>query len=124
HVGYVGQVRPVMLVFLANAEAASPVAPAAAPPSRFPDLHFPRVFGNQQQQPITPAGGQGAPPAAAQPPNQMPQVPSQPLNPANPALRQTGGQMPLNQPALRLPGTEAADRVPIDWRQLQVRRDG
>jgi len=117
-VGYVGQVAPVLLVFLANAPAPAPVAPVtqvnnvAQNPNRFPDLHFPRLFSNSGQDPKS---------AAPQQPAAMPAVPSQPL------AAQQG--MPLRQPgtispvSLRVPGTEAADHIAIDARGLQVRRD-
>jgi hypothetical protein len=110
-VAYVGQVQPVMLVFLANPDLAQSAAPPASPPNRFP-----RIFGGM---------GQGQQPDAglAKQPGQMPPLASQPM-PGN----QQG--LPLHQPgavaqaSLRLPGTEAADRVAIDPRQLQVRHDG
>lgn len=124
-VGYVGQVAPVMLVFLANPAAAAPVTPPGAPPpSRFPDLRFPRLLGG----PAQPGPVQNVPGAQAGPqqqPGQMPAVPSQPLNPTpGIALKQPGAVAPVSLRSLRLPGTEAADRVAIDSRQLQVRRDG
>jgi hypothetical protein len=107
-VAYVGRVAPVMLVFLSN--PASPAAPPAAPaPNRFPNL-----FGGPGQQPNARA--------PQQQPGSMPPVPSQPLAPAaGLAQQQPGG---IAQAALRLPGTEAADRVALDGRQLQVRHDG
>ncbi len=115
-VGYIGQVAPVMLVFLANPATApmphNSVIPASTPtPSRFP-----HIFGNQN--PAPPAN-----PAAA-PPGQMPAVPTQPLNPQAGVPLHQPGTTPISLQSLRLPGTEAADRIAIDSRQLQVRRDG
>jgi hypothetical protein len=114
HIGYVGQVSPVMLVFLANPTAAAPPASPATPPvdpSHMPDTRFPHSFGN-------PGDQQGAQP---QQPGAMPNVPSQPLQPAGIPLHKPGE---VTQASLRIPGTEAADRIAIDPRQLQVRRDG
>jgi hypothetical protein len=107
-VAYVGQAAPVMLVFLANAPAAAPTAPPSAPAAS----RFPHLFGGSNQQPQANA-------AAPQQPGHTPAVPSQP--PAGNTPQQPGGVV---QAALRLPGTEAADRVAIDGRQLQVRHDG
>ena len=112
HIGYVGQVAPVMLVFLSNPPDIQVKPVNAQSHNGFSDIHFPNFLGNKDAAPNAPNGQ----------PNQMPQVPSQPLNP------QPG--MPLHQPGsltpagFRLPGTEAADRVSIDARSLQVRRDG
>jgi hypothetical protein len=110
-VAYVGQVAPVMLVFLANPD----LAPPATPPSATAPNRFPRIFGGQQQ-------GQQPDKVASQQPGQMPNVQSQPM-PGAPVItpHQPGT---IAQAALRLPGTEAADRVSIDPRQLQVRHDG
>jgi hypothetical protein len=118
-VGYVGQVAPVMLVFLANA-APAPVAvtpvspPPAANPNRFPDMRFPHMFGKPAQ-PNT-NGNDPAQPGA------MPAVPAQSLNtPPGLPQQKPGG---LTQTSLRIPGTEAADRIAIDPRQLQIRHEG
>ncbi len=114
-VGYVGQVAPVMLVFLNNPTVA-PVAAGSPTPSRAPESRFPHLLGN----PSPAAQTAQAPP---QQPAQMPQVPSQPLaaQPSPSAQQQPGAVTPAS---LRLPGTEAADRVAIDSRSVQVRRDG
>jgi hypothetical protein len=122
-VGYVGQVAPVMLVFLANTPAmpvnplmAAPGNPAAPPPAN--PSHFPHLFGNGQTQQTA---AQQTQPAQ---PNAMPTVPAQPLNQQQPAgmpLQKPGG---VAQASLRIPGTEALDRVAIDPRQVQVRHDG
>jgi hypothetical protein len=127
-VGYVGQVAPVMLVFLSNPPVGAPVTPASATaPSpnanRFPDNRFPHILGNRQNPPARPGtDGQNPPQTQAQPPNQMPNVPSQPLNPpAGIPLKEPGAIAPTG---FRLRGTEAADRVAIDSRQLQLRHDG
>ena len=52
----------------------------------------------------------------------MPGVPSQPLPQTglNP-MQKPGG---INQAGFRIPGTEAADRIAIDPRQLTIRHDG
>jgi hypothetical protein len=109
-IGYVGQVAPVMLVFLANPPAV-PVTPIPTPAPNPNTSRFPRLFGGQEQ-----------PPAHPQQPNLMPAVSSQPLGGAQGTqAHQPGG---VTQASLRLPGTEALDRVALDARQLQVRRDG
>jgi hypothetical protein len=127
-VGYVGQGAPKMLVFLANPSAPALAAPAnPQAPSRFPDPHLPRLLGGQGQPPQPGGAAQNAqagPPQQAQP-DQMPAVPSQPLNvPPGIPLNNPGAVAPVSLPSLRLPGSDAADRVAIDSRQLQVRRDG
>ena len=90
-----------------------------APQSRsgFPDRVAPptrRPHGPQEHQRAAPAA-----------PTQMPSVPQARWPSRSRACRRTrrGG---LRTPAVapRSPGTEAADRIAIDARQLQVRRDG
>jgi len=126
-IGYIGQVAPVMLVFLANPAVAAPTAPSGVTPAgtptpgRFPDFRFPHLFGNQNQ-PASPNPAAAPQPA---PPAQMPAVPTLPLSqPPGIPLHQPGAAPPISLQSLRLPGTEAADRVAIDARQLQVRHDG
>ncbi len=110
HVAYVGQAAPVMLVFLANPEMTTPTAPSASPAAN----RFPRIFSGQDK-------GQQPSNVASQQPGAMPNVPSQPM-PGAPTLTPHAPGA-IAQAALRLPGTEAADRVSIDPRQLQVRHD-
>jgi hypothetical protein len=123
-IGFVGQVSPVMLVFLATPPTAPPVTPVNNPvtqvnnvvqnSNRFPDVRFPRPPGN--------SGQDSNSVASRQQPGAMPVVPSQPLNgPPGMPLSPPGAIAPGG---FRLPGTEAADHVAIDGRQLQVRRDG
>jgi hypothetical protein len=116
-VAYVGQVAPVMLVFLNNPATATPATPPAnANPNHVADARFPHAPGipgpaNQNPQGVQP-----------QQPTQMPTLPSQPLNPqAGAPAQQPGAVAPAG---LHLPGTEAADRVALDSRVLQVRHDG
>jgi hypothetical protein len=124
-VGYVGQSAPVMLLFLANtpATAVNPLTPPAVTatnPNRLSDTRLAQMTGRQPQ----PGGNGNVPnPQVTQPqPSAMPGVPSQqmPQPGANPAPGPGG----LAQAGLRIPGTEAADRVAIDPRQLQLRHDG
>jgi hypothetical protein len=125
-VGYVGQSAPVMLVFLANSPttAVNPLTPPTIQPvtqSRFPDMHLPHLFGNQGQQV---ANSKGTNPQATQPqqPGVLPGVPSQPL--PQPGVNTPQGPGGIAQAGLRIPGTEAADRIAIEPRQLQIRHDG
>jgi hypothetical protein len=126
-VGYVGQVAPVMLVFLANPSGVMP-APA---PATFPDLHFPHLMGGNNQpngpgtlgpyapQPQGPVQQAGMPPGAAQPQTPQAQPPGEITPVSLPAARPPGPTGSL------LPQTpQPGDRVPIDSRQLQVKRDG
>jgi hypothetical protein len=109
-VGYVGQVAPVMLVFLANPPVTAPATLAGYTPPKTSNL--PNTFSRQNPQ---------TPEAPPQQPGQLPNLSSQPVTQSGNPLRQAG---PVTQVGLRLPGTEAADRVAIDQRALQVRRDG
>jgi hypothetical protein len=112
-VAYVGQVTPVMLVFLANPAAPAPAPPAAQSPNRIQ-----RLFGASGQQTQPNAAAQ----QPQQQPGQMPAVPTQPLTTAQGTPPRTPGS--ILPASLRLPGSEAADRVAIDARQLQVRHEG
>ena len=128
HVGYVGQVVPVMLVFLVETPSsglaqASATTPAAnTPKSLFSDLHFPRLFGSSSPQ-NPPPGSTGAPPGP------MPTVPATPLGPNG--QRPSGAIAPVSLSVPRI-GTgnngypalgSIGDRMAFDPRQVQVRHD-
>jgi hypothetical protein len=104
-VGYIGQVQTSMIVFLAGAEGPSG-AHLTAPPSLAP----PRIAGVQTSRHMPPSAntpGAAAPQAGALGPAPLPHG-RQLITPDAP---------PPGQPVV-------ADRVPINWRQAQLRRDG
>jgi hypothetical protein len=102
-VGYIGQVQTSMLVFLASAGGLSR-ARLDAPPS----LAVPRVAGVQTSRHM---------PASANTPGAAAQAGA-----LAPAALPHGRQ--LITPDAPLPGQPVvADRVPINWRQAQLRRD-
>ncbi len=125
-VGYVGQVSPMMLVFLAAPPTLAQVQAQAQTPNRMRETRLPRLGSLVAPRTPSNAGANGAAPQA---PAQMPPLTAPTLPQGN--IRQPGpitpvGMMGLNHPSMPgapVPGFGAADRVPFNARDLQVRRD-
>ncbi len=127
-VAYVGQVSPVMLVFLSNPTPPSPIQQAQhQEPSKnpFDTANLMKLFrSNQEQGPAMPNAQNNTPPG------QMPPVTAQPLAPTPPTppgpLTQVSTAPPTAaRPATTIPGLNTSnERVTFPTRQLDVHRDG
>jgi hypothetical protein len=116
-VGHVGRGAPTMLVFLAAQDAAAPSAferPDTPAPTRVPSAH---PVGEMKQETKTVEPGITAPAGLGK-------VTHSPgTNPITPDALPYGRQLAVTGSAAGDNGP-SADRVPFEWRQLQVRREG
>ncbi len=130
-VAYVGQVSPMMLVFLSNPPPPQPIQQVQhQEPSKnpFDPANLMKLFRSNEEQgtamPNTQAGTA---------PGQMPQVPTQPLSPTPQATPTPPGTItPVSttpptgaRPTTTVPGLNSTtDHVTFTTRQLDVHRDG
>src|SRR5205823_4809703 len=116
-VGNVGHASPSMVVFLANADAPAPLAFERPDTPAPPHVPAARQTGETKQETKTTAVGTSGPGGMANP------VKPPGVNVISPDALPSGRQLAM----AGTPGGDTgpnADRVPFEWRQLQVRREG